>query len=94
MTETVMVEGAVAEVGLTESQLPPECVATVAVQPRTPAPTFCTVKVCDDGFLPAEAVNSSEAGFKAIVGVPSTNVTNTVGELVEAPGEETVIEPW
>ena len=92
-TLTVIVEGATPVVGLTDSQLPPDSVATLAVQPNAPAPVFRTSKVCAPGLKSLRVVNRSTAGLNEMVGVPKAKVTPTVCGLLEAPAEVTVIEP-
>ena len=88
--DTVSVEGAVPEVGLTVIHV----LLSVAVQLSVPTPVLVMEMVLGEGFGPAgPVVKLRLVGLTPITGVATFSVTVTVlGELL-APGEVTVIAP-
>ena len=74
----VTVDGAVPDVGVTESQLPPDAVVADALQPSDPPPVFCTWKVWSVGFDPAAAEKANCVALTAKAGVCVTDTAKVM----------------
>jgi hypothetical protein len=95
-TDTTSVLGAVPEVGVTLSQLPPDVVDALADHVSVPPPAFVNETFCAAGLAPpAVPLKVSVAGVKAIAGPGgfTLSVTATVCGVLVAPGAVTVIVP-
>ena len=76
-TDTVSAAGAVPEVGVTDSQFPPDVVETAAVKFGVALDSKLTV--CGGGKPPTEKIKESAAGDADRLAEPTTvNVTGTV----------------
>ena len=67
----------------TESQLPPDMVATVAVKASDPPPEFETESVCDDAVAPSTNENVKELGFALRLGAPGAVAVSFTGMACE-----------
>ena|SRR5689334_13989243 len=87
--ETVIVDGAAPEVGLSRSQV----LVALAVQFSTPLPALVTLIVCEPGSEPIAPKKVIEVGLTDRTAVFTARVTGIeIGEFA-APGAETVRVP-
>ena len=88
--EICAVPGVCPEAGVTDSQVPPDCVAAEAVQLIAPEPVAAIVRDCGDTVPPVVPEKASEVGLTVIPGLPTVMVTKTTTVLVADDDTNTI----